>query len=71
MTEKRDIKIGNTFSVLQEDDQEPILEEDELPPITKIDKEEKKGGVFGNAQDHQFKDELRLIKHCCSKKTKS
>ena len=41
MTEERNIKTGNTFSVLQEDDQEPILEEEELPLITKIDKEEK------------------------------
>ena len=41
MTEERNIKIGNTFSVLKEDDQEPILEEEELYPITK-DKEEKK-----------------------------
>ena len=40
-TEERNIKIGNTFSVLQDDDQEPILEEEELSPITKIDKEEK------------------------------
>ena len=39
MTEERNIKTGN---VLQEDDQEPILEEEELPPITKIDKEKKK-----------------------------
>ena len=40
-TEERNIKIGNTFSILQENDQEPILEEEELRPITKIDKEEK------------------------------
>ena len=40
MTQERNIKTGNNFSVLQEDDQEPILEE-ELPPITKIYKEEK------------------------------
>ena len=40
-TEERNIKIGNTFSVLQEDDQEPILVE-QLSPITKINKEEKK-----------------------------
>ena len=40
MTEKRNIKTGNTFSILQEDNQEPILEE-ELLLITKIDKEEK------------------------------
>ena len=34
-TKKYDnIKIGNTFSVLQEDDQEPILEE-ELPQLPK------------------------------------
>ena len=33
MTEERNIKTGNTFSVLQEDDQEPILEEG-FPPIT-------------------------------------
>ena len=39
--QRRDIKTGNTFSLLQEDDQEPILEE-QLLPITKIDKEEKK-----------------------------
>ena len=37
----RNIKIGNTFSILQEDDQEPILEEEELHPFTKIDKEKK------------------------------
>ena len=42
MTEERDIKTGNTCSVLQEKDQEPILEEEELPPITKIDKRRKK-----------------------------
>ena len=41
MTEKRNIKIGNTFSVLQVDDQEPILKEEDLPPIIKIDKEGK------------------------------
>ena len=40
--EQRNIKIRNTFSVLQEEDQEPILEEEELPPIIKIDKDEKK-----------------------------
>ena len=32
MTEERNIKTGNTFSVLQEDDQEQILEEEEFPP---------------------------------------
>ena len=50
-TKERNIKIGNTLSVLQEDDQEPILEEEKLHPITKIDKEEKqklKGGKEGN-----------------------
>ena len=41
-TEERNIKIRNTFSVLQEDDQEPILEEEKLLPITKMDKEKKK-----------------------------
>ena len=40
-TEKRNIKTGNTFSLLQEEDQEQILEEEELPSIIKIDKEEK------------------------------
>ena len=38
--QKRNIKIGNAFSIIQEDDQEPILEE-KLPPITQIDKEKK------------------------------
>ena len=42
MTQERNIKTGNTLSVLQKDDQEPILEEEELYPITKIDKEKKK-----------------------------
>ena len=42
LKEERNIKIGNAFSVLQEDDREPILEEEELPPMTKIDKEKKK-----------------------------
>ena len=42
MTEERNIKSENTFCVLLEEDQEPIVEERELPPITKIDKEEKK-----------------------------
>ena len=32
MTEERNIKTGITFSVLQKDDQEPILEEEEFPP---------------------------------------
>ena len=41
-TDERNIKIGNTFSVLQKDDQELILEEQQLHPITKIDKEVKK-----------------------------
>ena len=41
MTEERYIKTGNAFSVLQKDDQEPILEE-QLPPNTKIDKRGKK-----------------------------
>ena len=41
-TEERNIKTGNTFSVLQVDDQEPILEKEELLPITKLNKEEKK-----------------------------
>ena len=41
MLEERNIKTGNTFSVLQEEDQEPILEE-ELLPIIKIDKKGKK-----------------------------
>ena len=35
MTEERNIKTGN---VLQEDDQEPILEEELFPPIIKIDR---------------------------------
>ena len=35
-------KTGNIFSVLQEEDLESILEEEELPPCIKIDKEEKK-----------------------------
>ena len=39
MIKERNIKIGNTFSVLQEGDQEPILEEEILPPITKLYKE--------------------------------
>ena len=42
MTEERSIKTGNTCNVLQEDDQDPILEEKELPPITKIYNEDKK-----------------------------
>ena len=42
MTLGRNIKTENTFSVLQEDYQKPILEEEELPPITRIDKVEKK-----------------------------
>ena len=42
MTDERNLRIRNTFSVLQEEDQDPILEEEELPPIIKIDKEEKK-----------------------------
>ena len=37
LTAEKNVKIGNTFFVLQEDNQEPMLEE-ELPPITKIDK---------------------------------
>ena len=41
MTEERK-KTGNTFSVLQEEDQEQILEEEELPRIIKIDKEKKR-----------------------------
>ena len=41
-TEEINIKIWNTFSVLQEDDQEPILEEEEFHSITKIAKEGKK-----------------------------
>ena len=36
------MKSGYTFHVLQEDDQESILEELLLPPITKIDKEGRK-----------------------------
>ena len=43
--------MGNTFSVSQEDDQEPILKEEELPPINKIEKEKKtklKEGEEGN-----------------------
>ena len=45
-TEESNIKLGNTFNVLQEDDQEPILEEQQLPPITKIDKEGKKRFIY-------------------------
>ena len=41
VTEERNIKTGNTFSVLHEDEHEPILEEVKLPPITKINKKEK------------------------------
>ena len=41
-TEEKNIRIGNTFNVLQDDDQEPILEEQLLHPITKINKEEKR-----------------------------
>ena len=40
--QKRNIKIGNAFSIIQEDDQEPILEEEKFLPITKMDKEKKK-----------------------------
>ena len=40
-TKERIIKIGNTFSVLQEDVQEFILEKQQLTPITKVDKKEK------------------------------
>ena len=43
MTEERNIKIGNTYGVLQKDDQEPISEEKKLSLITKIDKDKKKG----------------------------
>ena len=42
MPEERNLKTGNTLNVLQEEDQEPILEEEKLPSITKIDKEKKK-----------------------------
>ena len=41
ISEERNIKTGNTFSVLQEEDKEPILEEDP-PPIIKVDTNEKK-----------------------------
>ena len=41
ITEERNIKTGNTYSVLQEEDHEPILEEEELPPTIKMNKEEK------------------------------
>ena len=46
-------KIRNTFNVLQKDDQEPILEE-ELSPITKMDKEKKmklQEGEEGNLEN--------------------
>ena len=59
-TEERNIKLRNTFSVLQEDNQEPILEE-ELYPITKIDKKEKKeikGKEEGNCEYLNEKREI-------------
>ena len=52
--EKRNIKIGNTFSVLQEDDQEPILEKQQLHLITKIDKEEKKKLMEGEYRNWEY-----------------
>ena len=42
MTKERNIKTENTFSALQEEDTEPLLEEEEPPQIVKIDKDEKK-----------------------------
>ena len=42
MTKKRNIKRKNTFSVLQVEDPEQLLEEEEPPLIFKIDKDKKK-----------------------------
>ena len=49
--EKRNIKTGNTISVLQEDKQEPILEMEQLPQINKIDKAEKKKLKVGEERE--------------------
>ena len=40
--EERNIETRNTFSVQQKEEREPIPEEDPLPPIVKVDKNEKK-----------------------------
>ena len=61
MTEERNIKTGNTFSVLQKDDLKPILEEQKLHPITKIDEEEIKGrgrGKLGKYLNEKRKSEM-------------
>ena len=42
MTKEINIKSENTFSVLQEEDTEPLQEEEKPPQIVKIDKNEKK-----------------------------
>ena len=42
ITEKRDTKTENTFSVLQDKDTETLLEEEEPSLIDKINKDEKK-----------------------------
>ena len=34
--------MKNTFSVLQEENTEPLLEEEEPPPFVKIDRDDKK-----------------------------
>ena len=63
-TEERNIKIRNTFSLLQEDDQEPILEEQQLHSVTKIDKEKKKEikeggrGKLGKCQNEKRESEM-------------
>ena len=41
-SEERNKKAGNTFSVLQQENQEPILEEEELLSIIRIDNERNK-----------------------------
>ena len=41
MDKERNVEISNTFSVLQEEEKEPIPEEDP-PPIAKTDKNENK-----------------------------
>ena len=42
MTNERNIKTENTFSIILEEDTQPLQEDEELPSIVKIDKEEKK-----------------------------
>ena len=42
MTKERNIKTENVFSILQEEDTQPIREEEETPQIVKTDKDEKK-----------------------------